>query len=84
MSRTIVIALYNNGEILGAFDTWNKAERAVIKQLKKFYREQFPKKEQWILHHFKSDIEHLKEYGNISGFAYLQTIVIDNIYNPEG
>lgn len=82
MKRTIVIALYNNGEILGAFDTWDKAERAVIKQLKKFYREQLPKRDEWILYHFKSDIEHLKRCGNVSGFAYLQTVMVEEIYDP--
>lgn len=82
MKRTIVIVLYNNGEILGAFDTWDKAERAVIKQLKKFYRKNYPDKEEWKIQHFKSDIQHLKDFGNVSGFAYLQTVMAEEIYDP--
>ena len=82
MKRTIVIALYNNGEILGAFETWHKAERAVINQLKKFYRKSYPDKEEWKIQHFKSDIQHLKEFGSVSGFVYLQTVMIETIYDP--
>ena len=82
MNKTIVIALYNNGEVLGAFETWDKAERAVIKQLKKFYRKNYPDKEEWKIQHFKSDIQHLKDFGSVSGFAYLQLTTIETIYDP--
>lgn len=79
MSPVYVVAIYDDGQVLGIFDTWVKAEMAVSKRLKKYYKGWTASKE-LALASYKDDLWHLKIYGNVIDFAHLETAVLNKTY----
>ena len=79
MNPVYVVAIYDDGQVLGVFDTWVKAEMAVSKRLKKFYRS-CPDNKELTFKSYKDDLWHLKTYGSVIHFAHLETAVLNKTY----